>query len=374
MKISKVKATALKVPVHVQLAGLDREIVLGGCLVEVTTDTGLTGWGYTAITNEQVVWAAVDKVAGPAILGDDPMATEKIWDKLYWILCPRGQTGIGCHAIAAIDVALWDIKGKALGEPVWRLLGAARESVPVYCTFGFYEFDREQLAEAAKHWVAQGFSGLKMVVGHNGLKRRDEPRPLADVIAEDLRRIQGVREAVGPDITLYVDANCGLDQHHALDLARRMEEFDIGFFEEPITQNDVRQMAWLRSQTSIPLACGQNEGLAMRFRDLMVSQAVDIVQPNVAIGGGFTQCIKIAGMAAAFNVGIDNGGAWPMLNLHLHGGLANGGLVEYHFVANEVWKRVFGGVIPAENARVTLPEAPGLAIEPVADAVRDFAV
>ena len=373
MKITEVTAWSLKCPVHIQLAGLDREVRMGLCLVRVETDEGATGWGMTAITNEAVAAAAVEKVAAPAIIGADPMANERIWDKLYWQFSPRGQTGIGCHAIAAIDCALWDIKGKVLGEPVWRLLGGARESVPVYATFGFFEFDREQLAEAAKIWVAQGYGGLKMVVGHGALARSDEPRPLDAVIAEDVRRIQGVRDAVGPDIDLYIDANCGLDQHHALKLARRIEELDIAFFEEPITQNDVRGMAWLRSQTSIPLACGQNEGLAFRFRDLLVAQAVDIVQPNVAIGGGYTQCAKIAGMAAAFNVGMDNGGAWAPVNMHLQGGLANGGMVEYHYLANEIWDLIFGGVIRPEDSRLQLPLTPGLGLEPDMDVVGDLA-
>lgn len=374
MKIATVTAWALNCPVHIQLAGLDREVHMGICLVKIEADSGLVGWGMTAITNETVVAAAVEKVAGPAILGEDPLANERIWDMLYWLLCPRGQTGIGCHAMAAIDLALWDIKGQALGQPVWRLLGGARESVPVYATFGFYEFDREQLAEAAKIWVGKGYKGLKMVVGHQGLARRDEPRPLDQVIAEDVRRIQGVRDAIGPHIDLYIDANCSLDLHHALKLARRVEELNISFFEEPITQNDVRGMAWLRSQTSIPLACGQNEGLAFRFRDLMVGEAVDIVQPNVAIGGGFTQCVKIAGMAAAFNVGMDNGGAWAPVNMHLQGGLANGGMVEYHYLANETWDLVFGGVIQPEDSRLTLPQTPGLGLEPDMEVVRDLAI
>ena len=115
----------------------------------------------------------VNGVAGPAIIGDDPLAHERIWDKLYWTLMPRGQTGYAAHALAAIDVALWDIKGKALGQPVWRLLGGAHPRVPVYATFGFGFFDREQLAAAAKLWVSQGFKRLKMTVGNEALRKRD---------------------------------------------------------------------------------------------------------------------------------------------------------------------------------------------------------
>ena len=110
---------------------------------------------------------------------------------------PRGQTGYAAHALAAIDVALWDIKGKALNQPVWRLLGGAHPRVPVYATFGFGFFDREQLAAAAKLWVAQGFKRLKMTVGNEALRHRDQ-RPVMEVIREDAARVRAVREAVGP--------------------------------------------------------------------------------------------------------------------------------------------------------------------------------
>ena len=149
--------------------------------------TGLIGHGFTAITEEDVIAQIVNGVAGPAIIGDDAMAHEAIWEKLYWKTMPRGQTGYAAHAVAAIDLALWDIKGKALGQPVWRLLGGARNRVPVYATFGFGFFDREQLAAAAKLWVAQGFNRLKMTVGNEALRRRDQ-RALA-------RRDQGGRRA-----------------------------------------------------------------------------------------------------------------------------------------------------------------------------------
>ena len=320
MKISRIEATPLNVPVHVDVAGVDRMISLSVCLVAVETDDGIIGHGITGITEEEVIAETVNRIAGPALIGEDPLAHERIWDKLYWLLSPRGQTGYASHVIAAIDVALWDIKGKALGQPVWRLLGGARPRVPVYATFGFNFFDREQVAEAARIWRGKGFARLKMTVGNQAMQRRDEPRPLADVIREDEVRVRAVREAAGDDAELFIDANCSLDGFHAVKLANRIEDCGITFFEEPITQNDVLQMADMRRRTSIPLACGQNEGLAFRFRDLLRNDAVDVLQPNVVITGGYTQCAKIAGMAAAYNVPIDNGGAWPFHNMHLHAG------------------------------------------------------
>jgi L-alanine-DL-glutamate epimerase-like enolase superfamily enzyme len=372
-KIARVSATALNLPVRVRMAGIERDTSLSACMVRVDTAAGLHGWGFTAITEEEVVAAAVNEVAGPAIIGEDALAHERIWDRLYWLLSPRGQTGYGPHAIAAIDVALWDIKGKALGQPVWRLLGGARERVPTYATFGFSFFDREQLAAAAKLWVQRGDRRLKMVVGHEALQRRDAQRPVRDVILEDERRVRAVREAVGEGPEIFVDANCSLDPYHAEMLARRIEPLGISFFEEPITQNDARLMADLRSRVGIPLAAGQNEGLAHRFRDLLVHRAVDVLQPNVVIGGGFTQCVRIAGMAAAFNVPIANGGAWPFHNMHLHAGVANGGLVEYHHPAVEACRAVYRDLPEPKDGWLTLPEKPGLGFEPDEDAVCDVA-
>lgn len=372
MKIARIAATSVHVPMKIALVGAERQTVMSACLVEIETDTGIVGHGFSAITDEDVVTRAVEAIAGPAILGEDPLAHERVWDKLYWEMMPRGQTGYAAHALAAVDVALWDIKGKALGQPIWRLLGGARGRVPVYVTFGFDFFDRDQLAEAAKLWVSRGFTRLKMTVGHNGLRRRNE-RPLIDLIREDEARVRSVRDAVGHEIEIFVDANCSLDLYHAQKLAEMIKPYRISFFEEPLTQNDAAQMAVLRRQVGIPLACGQNEGLMFRFRDLLMREAIDFAQPNVVISGGFTQCLKIAGLAAAFNVPIANGGAWQYHNMHLQAGVANGSLVEIHYLAEELYRRIYDGLPTAEAGWLTLPEEPGLGFAPRAGAVKEFA-
>ena len=373
MKITSVKATPLNLPVEVASGGRTKTTALSVCLVDVETDTGLIGTGMTAITEEEVVAAIVDQIAAHTLVGLDPLRHELIRERLYWLLTPRGQSGYASHAMAAIDLALWDIKGKALGQPCWRLLGGARDRVPVYATFGFAFFDRDELAEAAKSWVARGFGRLKMTVGHHGLQRRDEPRPLAELVAEDVLRIRAVREAVGPAVEIYIDANCSLDYFHAASLARQVEPLGIAFFEEPVAQNDIPNLVKLRQKTSIPLAAGQNEGLASRFRDLMLAQAVDVVQPNACITGGFTLCSQIAGMAAAFNTRFANGGAWPHHNMHLHAGLANGSLVEYHSVAVDCCRLVFDGLPEPIAGWLQLPEAPGLGFEPNRSRIAELA-
>jgi len=373
MKITRVVATPLNLPVSIPVASGTKETALSICVVDVETDTGLVGTGMTAITEEEVVAAIVDDIAAHALVGLDPLRHEQVWERLFWLLTPRGQSGYASHAMAAIDLALWDLKGQALGQPCWRLLGGARDRVPVYATFGFAFFDRDELAEAAQRWVARGFTRLKMTVGHHGLARRDEPRPLDALVAEDVQRVRAVREAVGPDVQIYLDANCGLDYFHALWLAQRVEAYDIAFFEEPVAQNDIPNLVKLRAKTRIPLAAGQNEGLASRFRDFLVAQALDVVQPNACISGGYTQCLRIAGMASAFNTRFANGGAWPHHNMHLHAALANGSLVEYHSVAVDVCKLVFDDLPEPEAGWLQLPDRPGLGFAPNRERVSELA-
>ena len=363
MQITAVRAHALDVTVELDITGEKKAAGHQVCVVEVDTDEGITGHGMTAIGPAVPIKAAVLSVAAPGIAGMDPLRHEQVWDRLYWLLAPRGQSGVGMHAIAAIDIALWDIKGKAAGQPVWMLLGGARERCPVYATFGFGFYGTGELAEAARKWRGKGFHRLKMTVGNQALQRRDEPRPLADVIEQDAERVEAVRRAAGEDAELFIDANCSLDLYHARELCRMIEPHRIEFFEEPVTQNDIRQMAELRSRTSIRLACGQNEGQAYRFRDMLVAGAVDVVQPNVAITGGFTQCGRIAALAAGFNVSVDNGGAWPFFNQHLQAGVANGGLVEFHYSSVEVCRLLYSGLPEPKDGWLEMTDAPGLGFD-----------
>lgn len=372
-EIVRVTATPLNLPVEIDIVGVRKHTSLSACICEIETADGILGTGFTAITEEEVIATIINEIAAPALVGLDALSHERLWERLYWLLSPRGQTGYASHAIAALDIALWDIKGKALGQPVWRLLGGARERVPIYTTFGFGFLERDALAAAARHWVDKGHKRLKMTVGGEALQRRDEPRPIAELVAEDVRRVRAVRDSVGAGIPLYIDANCSLDPLNALTLARGVEDLGIGFFEEPITQNDVGKLAELKSRTRVPLAAGQNEGLAFRFRDLLVANAVDVLQPNVAISGGYTQCLKIAGMAAAFNTTIANGGAWTFHNMHLHAGIANGGLVEYHIPAVMICSQIYRDLPLPDDGWLTLPDTPGLGFEPDWPAIKTLA-
>ena len=277
-----------------------------------------------------MVAAAINEIAAPAVVGMDPLGHEQIWDKLYWLLAPRGQTGYASHAIAAIDLALWDLKGEILGQPVWRLLGGARSQVPVYATFGFAFFDRDELVAAAANWAGRGFKRLKMTVGHHGLQRRDEPRPLADVIAEDVKRIARCATPSAPRCRSSSTPTAAWTTSMPPALAQRIEDVGIAFFEEPVSQNDIPDLVELRGKTRIPLAAGQNEGLASRFRDMLWRGPWTSVQPNVASPAATRSACASPGWPRPSTSPIANGGAWPYHNMHLHAGLANGGFVEYH--------------------------------------------
>ncbi len=373
LTIRNVEAIPLNIPVDMKVAGVAKATSLSCVIVRLDTACGLTGCGFTAITEEEVVAAAINEVVAPNLVGASALHHERIWNQLYWLMTPRGQSGYGAHAIAAIDVALWDLKAQSMELPLWQLLGGARDRVPVYATFGFGFLDQEQLAHAAREWVARGFTRLKMTVGNHALQRRDEPRPLAQVITEDEARIRAVRDAIGPGPELCIDANCSLDPYHALRLAQRVQDCGITFFEEPLSHNDPRALADLRRRTTIPLAGGQNEGLDTRFADFFATGSLDIAQPNVAISGGYTQCLRIAGMAQAWQVAIANGGAWPFHNMHLHAGLAHGGFIEYHHVAVLMCEQMFRGLPVPENGWLALPDAPGLGFAPDWGAIEQLA-
>ncbi len=372
MKITRVEATALDIPVRFEELGSDHCQTTSMCYAEVETDDGTVGHGISSITQCGVVADIINNVCAPAIIGSDALAHEKIWNTLYWTCTPWGQTGYASHAISAIDLALWDIKGKALGQPVWRLLGGARETVAAYITCGFSFLDRDQLAEAMRRMVGRGFKSVKMQVGRPGLDDRRPHPTLGAMIREDAARVRVVRDAVGAGVEIAIDAGCRLDLYHAVELARMCEPLGVAFFEEPIMQNDVRLLAQMRRRTSIPLAAGQNEGLAYRFRDMLLHEAVDMVQPNVIITGGITQCVKIAGMAAAFNVQISNGGGCPFHNMHLQAGVSNGTAIEYQFNAVAACKAFFDDLPEPVDGWLKLPGEPGLGLHPNADAIREL--
>jgi len=371
--IADVTAYPLNIPVEFSIAGATAKTGLSCVVVQVMTADGVTGHGFTAITEEEIVAEAINAVAAPNIIGLNALDRERVSEELYWLLTPRGQTGYASHAVSCIDLALWDILGKVTGQPCWQLLGGARREVPLYVTFGFGAFDRDQLGDVARHLRGEGISRFKMVVGHHGLQKRIKGADLRAILDEDIQRVRVAREAIGDKGELFIDANCSLDPSSARWLAERLSDYNITFFEEPVRDNDPAQMAELRRATGIRVAGGQNEGQLWRFQSLLDAGAVDVIQPNVVICGGLTAGAKVAALAEARNVTLANGGAFPYHNMHLHGGLAHGGLVEWHLVAVEMSKPIFTGLPEAKGQTLALPDKPGLGFELDMAAVKELA-
>ena len=372
-RIVRVEATALSTREPFEYGGVKKTAGAVATYVEVETAGGLIGHGLTTLIDAGEVADLTNHVAARLVIGENALNNAAIWDKLYWALSPRGQTGYPGHVMGAIDIALWDLKGKAAGLPIATLLGGRRPKVPAYVTFGPAFLNRDELVAVAKAMVVQGFGGLKMVVGANALQRRDS-RSIEDVVREDIARVRAVREAVGPGPQLYIDGNCSLDLPSAERLVAGVKDYDIQFFEEPLTQNDVLLMAELRRRTGVRVAAGQNETLAFRFRDMLLHDAVDYCQPNVMMAGGYTQAIKIAGMAEAFNVAVESGGAGPLQNLHFHAAVSNGGHCEWHLQWMPLNRRIYHNMPEPVGGMLAVPDLPGLGFEPDRAAIKALAV
>jgi len=347
------------VPVEVPL--LKEAIVMAVLFAVVETDQGVSGYGLTRGAQRYGMREFINREVAPFLRGKNPLETERIWNQLYKQFNPRAQTGMWSSAVSAIDIALWDIKGKHYKEPVWRLLGGAQNPVASYVTFGLKQYTRDQLVEVAEQVVAQGEKRLKMVVAVDP----ENPKVDAD-------RVQAVREAIGDDVELMIDANYLFSFNRALELCKLVEPYHITWFEEPVYQNDAALLADLRRHTNIPIAAGQNEGHRFRHRELIVNRAVDIAQPNVCSVGGYTEAVKVAALAQAFNLPIANGGGWPHHNMHLHAAMANGWRVEFHFEMWGVGDKIYKEPPAPDHGWVTLPETPGLGLEPRWDALKEF--
>ena len=289
-RISSVKATVHDVPVHVPV--LERSLKTQLVFVELNTDEGVTGYGLTGNLQSFGVREFINRQLAPFLKGKNALETEARWQEMFLTFNPRYQTGAWSSAVSAVDIALWDLKGKHYREPVWRLLGGAKKKAPAYITFGLLEFDQEQLVEMARRFVAEGQDKFKMVVA---IDNGEDP-------AEDAARVKAVREAIGDQADLMIDGNYLFSMNRALELAKRVEPYNITWFEEPLYGNDARLLAQLRERCSVPISAGQNEGSRFRHLELLQHGAIDILQPNVCYVGGYTEGLKVAGMAQAFNI------------------------------------------------------------------------
>lgn len=259
------------------------------CLVEILTDEGIAGWGECfgpAHANR----ALIDSTFGPMIIGDDPLGLIDIWDRLYNRNREWGRKGISIASISGIEIALWDILGKAAGLPISRLWGGKNlRSVDAYASAFYYNgpWDGDLEAEAAD-LLKSGYSHFKMKIGAS--------------VRADIDRVHRVRAALGPQVQLAVDANRGYTTAEAKLLAREVEADDIWFFEEPAIPENLEGYRELRATTHIPIAAGEQEFTRWGFRELLETGAIDIVQPDPTACGGLREALLIAGMASAHGI------------------------------------------------------------------------
>ena len=344
-------------------------------VLKVKTDEGLVGISQLGGFMHAASIAFIRDELLPFLKGKDPLENERLMQQMLWQFNTRGHAGVWNFAVSAVDVALWDIKAKYFNTPLWRLLGGAQKSVPAYITFGLRAYSRDQLADAAKYWIAQGQSRLKIQVGRSNIRGAMDPSGASgehreDNPAEDEARVRGVREAVGDAVELMVDANCLMNLDTAVRWCERFEPYRLMWFEEPIKHNDPHLLAQLRNKTRVPIAAGQWENFS-KLADLVKQDAVDFLNIHVLSVGGFTMGMKAAGMAQAFNLPIGNGDHFDM---HLHAAVPNGWRAEIHvnnwLTANVVYKNL----PKLADGWVTMNEQPGLGLELNEDAVAEYRV
>jgi len=293
MRIARVETYVaeqkLETPFFFSQFGFDRRQI---CLVKVTADDGSYGWGE-GYGPAGVVQAGVDFLA-PLVLDEDALGVEAIWNKMHLRSLDYARRGVLVASMSAIDIAIWDLRGKLLGQPVSVLLGGRRrEKVKVYAT-GMYFVESDdlvgKLVDEARSYVAEGFKALKMKVGLG--------------VETDLRHARAVRKAIGGEVELMVDANHAYSRSEARSFARQIEELDITFFEEPVSPEDYEGYRELRERTTIPIAGGECEYLLAGFRHLLSNQCVDIAQPDICGAGGLTETKRIATLARAFQTNV----------------------------------------------------------------------
>ncbi len=375
MKIVDVKAYYLKGAIPKGFAWslpMDYPRYRQAVLLRVLTDEGIEGWGEAGGGLTGFTVPLVEHMLKPQILGMDPLNREAVWQKLYHgLVNPALYNGLPMQAISAIDVALWDIAGKATNLPVHTLLGGAvRDRVMAYATGLYYvEGDDEaavELVKEAEGYAAQGFRGMKMKIGRLGLEG-------------DLRRVAAVRKAIGPHLKLMVDGNLAYNAYSAKDIGRRLEEFDIFWFEEPVPAHDLEGYLEVKAGLNIAIAGGECWYTRFGFRDFLVKRAVDIAQPDIGNAGGLSECLKISAMANACGIQV-NPHVWgtaitTAASLHLAATLPpchtmgrpgpyyQETVLEFDRTPHPIRDAIASPVFQQKDSYLEVPQGPGLGIE-----------
>jgi L-alanine-DL-glutamate epimerase-like enolase superfamily enzyme len=362
--ITSVRTELLRLP-------LARPVLSGSCresgaldsvfilVTRVATGQGPEGLGFAYFLQggARAARVLVEEDLAPTLLGEDPLDHERLWQKLYGRVQSVGRRGLVMQAQSALDLALWDLKGKVAGLPLHKLLGGARASAPVYGSDGGWLWmPVEEMVAQAREYLAQGMMGTKLKVGHED--------PLVD-----LRRVEAVRRALGDDAWIAVDANQSWDHATALRTGREFELLGCAWFEEPMSCEDAAGHARLAAALDIPIALGETLQSRWEVQDYLLRDAVDVVQPDITRIGGLTECLKAAQFAEAMRRPV-----WPHLmmevSIQLACGLPGVGAIEYMPWLSAAF--VEGPRI--EQGRMLPPEGPGLGLEISPAAAREFRV
>lgn len=333
------------------------------CLVKVTLEDGTYGWGE-GYGPADVIKAGIEYFT-PFIIGKPALEHETIWQEMYLRSLDFGRSGIFQAAVSAIDVALWDLKGKILNQPVSVLLGGVKNpEIHPYAT-GLY-FERvddleKKLVDEALLYKGQGFKAIKMKVGLG--------------IEPDIKYVKAVREAIGNDIKLMIDANHAYSYKEALELALKVEKYNISWFEEPVSPEDYDGYRRLRLRTSIPIAGGECEYLKHGFKRLFDNDSVDIAQPDICATGGLTEAKRIASLAQTYSKDLvpHSWGTWIAISAAVHF-VANldknpgrmyseKPVMELDRTENPLRDEVVKHSLKIENGVLTVPTVPGLGVD-----------
>ena len=359
--IRSVDVHLVSVPVKGGLTDATRKVEeIGFLIVRIHTTQGQEGLGVTyhevggEATRELIMRNMVHK-----LIDRDPFETEALWWEFFHYLRGVGRKGLMYCALSAVDIALWDLKGKILNLPLYRLLGGNKTQVPVYASGGWTSYDDDQLIDEMLTISQRGFSALKFKVGVEG----------GSNINRDVVRVRKVREAVGPDIKILVDANNCFDAATAVQLANRIRDYDITLFEEPVFADDIPGLARFRRGTDIPLATGEHEYTKFGIRDLLLHEAADIVQADGARAGGYTEMLKIAALTQAWNVKFAPH-AMEHIHLNLMAALPNGFMLERLLMFEELTHHVFKHAPKPINGFMEVPDLPGLGLSLDMDFIR----
>lgn len=334
-------------------------------IVRIQTDEGIEGIGEASmLSQDPIVASLLEQWAENYLIGKNPMNGELHWTRLHQDNLGRGGR-LFSTALSGIDIALWDLRGKILGVPVYELLGGPySQRLRVYAN-GWYTTPGtpEQNAEEAKKVVAMGYTAMKF--DPFGKMAHTTITPEEAQLSED--RVAAVRDAVGPNVDILVEVHARFNVYTAVHLANRIEKYNPFWFEEPVSQENVSEMKQVRSRINIPVATGERLYLKFPFFELVRNEAVDILQPDICNAGGITELKKIAGMAEAQHIMMaphnTNSAVGTVASMHLDAAIPNFLIQEYHAEFYEPhYFEVIEGLPRQKEGYVDLPSGPGLGI------------